>query len=42
MPLDQLIDCIHPTHGYHRCTYNEYIVFGELQTVLRYLVQLRD
>ena len=41
MPLGQLINCTDSKHGYHRCTYNEYIVFDESQIALRYLVQFR-
>ncbi|CAF4352319.1 unnamed protein product, partial [Rotaria sp. Silwood2] len=41
IPLGQLINCTDPKHGYHRCDYNEYIVFDESQIALRYLVQFR-
>ncbi|CAF1574984.1 unnamed protein product [Rotaria sp. Silwood1] len=41
MPLGQLISCTDPNHTYHRCTYNEYIVFDESQIALRYIVQFR-
>ncbi|UJR19473.1 hypothetical protein I4U23_022604 [Adineta vaga] len=42
IPLGQLIECTDPDHGYHRCQYNEYIVFDESQIALRYLVQFRQ
>ncbi|CAF3709173.1 unnamed protein product [Rotaria sp. Silwood1] len=41
LPLDQLINCTDSKHGYHRCAYNEYIVFDESQITLHYLVQFR-
>jgi hypothetical protein len=41
MPLGQLINCTDSKYVYHRCTYNEYIVFDESQIALRYLVQFR-
>ncbi|CAF4208377.1 unnamed protein product [Rotaria sp. Silwood2] len=42
MPLGQSIHCANRKHKYHRCTYNEYIVFDESQIALRYIVQFRQ